>query len=101
MYNIINTIYYSGSIYTLVKGKQIFGEYIDFILPQNYILLQYSITLLPITLGTGIRNPSSWFLLGSTTYLTNSWNIIDIKGWDSISQQNLQVIQQRFASSSQ
>ena len=96
LYNIINTIYYSGSIYTLVQGKQIFGEYIDFILPQNYILLQYSITLLPITLGTGIRNPSSWFLLGSTTYLNNSWNIIDIKGWNSILQNSLQPVQQQF-----
>lgn len=82
LYNIVQGIPYSGSNYTLVNGTVVSGEYIELILPQNYILKQYSISLLPISVQTGLRNPSAWYLLGSTTNLINSWNIVDIRGYN-------------------
>jgi hypothetical protein len=73
---------YTGTVYTVVNGINILGEWIQIQVPNATNVVSYT---LYYASGVANRMPNTWYLLGSND--GNTWYIVDIRssitGWTS------------------
>ena len=81
VYNTTSGVY-TGSVYTVVNGVNIIGEWIQIQIPNATNIVSYT---LYYASGVANRMPNTWYLLGSND--GNTWYIVDIRssitGWTS------------------